>query len=128
MSIKSLLIEEVNSEIKEIGRLEVGSEQHKIAVDSVTKLADRILELEKFERECINNDQNREEDIDLKRQQLENEKRDQLIKNCITVGVAVAQLTVAGAAFVMSMNFEREGTLTTEGGRSSLRQLLRFRT
>lgn len=128
MSVKTLLAEEFKSEIEEIGKLEVGSEQHKAAVDSATKLVDRIIELEKFESDRVTKEINQKTDTDLKLRQLEDEKKDRFTRNCITVGVTAAQLTAAGLAFVMSMNFEKEGTLTTEGGRSSLRQLLKFRS
>ena len=49
MSIKNGLVEESNNELKEVRKLEVGSEKHKTAVDSLTKLADRVLEIEKLE-------------------------------------------------------------------------------
>ena len=128
MSVKTLLVEEFKSEIEEIGKLEVGSEQHKAAVDSATKLVDRIIEIEKFESDRNAKENNQKTDTDLKLRQLEDEKKDRFIRNCITVGIAAGQLTAAGLAFVMSMNFEKEGTLTTEGGRSSLKQLLKFRS
>ena len=38
MSIKSLLDEEIRSEIEEVSKIEVGSDQHKASVDSLAKL------------------------------------------------------------------------------------------
>ena len=43
MSIKNDLVEEFESELEELGKMEVGTEKYKTLVDGVTKLADRII-------------------------------------------------------------------------------------
>lgn len=130
MGIKNILREELEKEIKELSHMQVGTEQYKITVDGITRLSDRIIELEKLESENAAKDfENivRTEEQDLKREQLKSEKRDRAIKNVITVGTAVLSVAVYALAFIASTNFERDGSFTTEGGKNSIRQLLKLR-
>lgn len=127
MSIKNDLVEEFESELEELGKMEVGTEKYKTLVDGVTKLADRIIEIDKVENEHAVQIDTQEQEYAIKAQQLKDEKKDRFIKNCIAVGTFVGGVLVYSLAFIASTNFEREGTLTTEGGRSSLRQLLKLK-
>ena len=127
MSIKNDLVEEFESELEELGKMEVGTEKYKTLVDGVTKLADRIIEIDKVENEHVVQIDTQEQEYAIKAQQLKDEKKDRFIKNCIAVGTFVGGVLVYSLAFIASINFEREGTLTTEGGRSSLRQLLKLK-
>lgn len=127
MSFKRILDEEIINELNELKKISVGTEEHKASVDALTKLMDRKIELEKLEVESKAQDLNRDIETNLRLQQIESEKRDRLIKNVLTGVSTVGGLLCAGLAFIASINFEKEGTLTTEGGRSALRQLLKFR-
>lgn len=130
MGIKNVLRDELEKELKELSRMQIGTEQYKITVDGITRLSDRIIELEKLESEnAVKDFENivRTEEQDLKREQLKSEKRDRAIKNVITVGTAVLSVAVYALAFIASTNFERDGSFTTEGGKNSIRQLLKLR-
>lgn len=127
MSVRSNLVEEFESELEELGKMEVGTDTYKTTVDGVTKLADRIIEIDKIEKEHGVQIDTQEQEYAIKAQQLKDEKKDRLIKNCITIGTFIGGVLVYGLAFIASTNFEREGTLTTEGGKSSLRQLLKLK-
>ncbi len=127
MSVRRQLVEEFESQIKELGKLELGTDKHKATVDSVTKLADRIIEIDKIEQEMELKDLTQGFEANYKERQLIDEKKDRLVKNCLTGVNVVGGLGFAFAAFLLSMNFEKTGTLTTEGGRSALKQLLRFK-
>ena len=125
--IERLLETELENEIQELGRLQVGTEEHRVTGDVVTKLADRVIELKKVEQAAEAEAKNREFDEEYKLQQLKDEKRDRFIKNAITIGSVVVNVGAAvGVAFI-SMNFERTDTVTTEAGKSSIRQLLKFK-
>lgn len=127
MSVKSILVEEFESELKEVKKLEVGSDKHKNAVDSLTKLADRIIEIEKLKDEADFKRESLDNETSLKEQQFKDEKKDRNIKNGLTAVNVIGGLGFAAWAFVSSMNFEKEGTLTTDGGKSALRHLLKFK-
>lgn len=127
MSIKTNLVKEFENEIKELGKLSLGSEEYESTLDGVTKLADRIIEIEKAEQEASFKETSRTDENEIKAVQLAAEKRDRFIRNLIEGAKVIGGFGLAAWAFVASMNFEKEGTLTTEGGRSALRQLLKFK-
>ena len=129
MGIKQNLVNEFTSELEELGKMNVGDEDYKAGIYGVTELADRIIELEKIEHADseINvkwEAQNTERELKL--MQMKQEHRDQMIRNGIEVAKVVGGFGLATWAFVASMNFEKEGTLTTEGGRTALKSLLKF--
>lgn len=127
MSVKQKLMEEFNSQIEGLNKMELGTDKYKVTVDGVTKLADRIIEIQKAEDESVFKNNTQTNECILKEEQLKADKRDRVIKNCIAVGSAVLSVAVYGAAFIASTNFERDGTFTTEGGKSSIRQLLKLK-
>lgn len=130
MGIKNILWGEIEKEVKELSKMQVGTDQYKVTVDGIARLSDKIIELEKLESENAAKDfENivRTEEQELKRDQLKSEKRDRAVKNVITVGTAVLSVAVYALAFIASTNFERDGSFTTEGGKNSIRQLLKLR-
>ena len=128
MSIRENLIEEFNDEVKGLRGLQLGSDEYKATVDGVTKLADRIIKIEEIENDAKSKEIEREANDYLKVQQMEIDKKDRWIRNGIEFVKVGGGLAAACAAFVLSMKFEEQGKLfSTEGGRSSLRQLLKFK-
>lgn len=127
MSIKHILNEEIESEISELRKMDIGSDEYETAANGVSKLLDKAIELEKLEVESKEKVNSRNAEVELKLQQMEDERKDRFVKNCVTVGTFIGGVAVYGVAFVASMNFEKEGTLTTEGGRSALRSLLKLK-
>lgn len=128
MSIKHSLVEEFNSELEELNTMQVGSDNYKIAVDGITKLADRIIELEKFEKESEAKRLEDSSNFMLKQETLENEKKDKIIKNILQgLGIGVSAALYVGA-FIGSMNFEKTGHIFgTEAGRNSLKSMFKLR-
>lgn len=127
MSIKQDLIDEFKSELEELRKMEVGTDEYKVAVDGVTTLADRIIEIEQHEHDNSAKAIDRQVDAELREQQLVDEKHDKIVKNCLTGVSVVGGLGLAFVTAVMTMNFEREGTFTTEAGKGAIRQLLKFK-
>ena len=128
MSIKNELIEEFNDEVKGLRGLQLGSDEYKTTVDGVTRLADRIIEIEKIEKDTKSKEVERESNDYLKMKQIEDDKKDRWVRNGIEFVKVGGGLLAACGAFVLSMKFEEEGKLfSTEGGRSALRQLLKFK-
>ena len=126
MSIKHDLIEEFNNQLEEVGKMEVGTEKYKITMDGVTKLADRIIEIEKCEAESDIAEETRVNNELSKAEELRIDKRDKIIRNVIEVVKVVGGFGLTAWAFVAAMNFEKEGVLTTEGGKAALRSLFKF--
>lgn len=124
MSIKTTLVEQFNSQIKEIGRLEVGSEKQKIATECATKLADRIIEIDKMETQKELEVSKREIEANLKIEELRIDRKDKTIRNVI----AIASLGFAVGTAIVTTKFELSGGMhTTEAGKGSIRKLLSFK-
>lgn len=116
MEVKDILINEFVDEMEKVREMEVGSEQHKIALDGVTKLADRLIEIEKFETELEENKTKREE-----------EKHDRKIRYCTDLGKTGGRVIMLTLAFIATTNFERFGTFTTKAGQSVVKELLNLK-
>lgn len=116
MDIKQQLSGEFDARLEELGDMQLGDDNYRTATDCMTKVADRIIEIEKIEAECK-----------LKEQQLKIDRRDKIVRNVIEGVKVVGGLGSAFAIAIISINFEREGTFTTQAGRSTISQLLKFK-
>lgn len=114
-NVQRLLEEELNTRLKKLRTMESGTDEYKNEVETIAKLVDRVIEFEKIYSDC-----------QMKTVQIEETSKSEKLKNYIEIGKAVGGFGLAAWAFVASMNFEKEGTFTTEGGRTALRNLLKF--
>ena len=124
MKVETMLHDEILNEFEELKKLEVGSDGYWAAVDGISKLLDRAIEYDKLDAECNERSLNRGFEEDYKLQLAEDEKRDRRIKNGITIaGIVIPSLiTIWGT--IKSLNFEKEGTVTTIMGRGFINKLL----
>lgn len=120
MEIETMLHKQLATELNELKNAEVGSEQRRATVDEMTKLMDRAIKMEELgiEREAKENDRL------LKIQQMDEDRKDRLVKNCMTAAgiILPVMLTVWGT--LTSLKFEEEGTVTTIVGRGFVNKLL----
>lgn len=123
MNVKTLLEEEIRGEFEGLNELEVGSKEYRTTVDGLTKLIDRAIEIEKMESESDEKVENRVFDNDLKLKQLDEEKKDRLIKNCISVAGIVIPSAITIWGTFKTFKFEEEGTITTTMGRGFINRL-----
>lgn len=124
MSIKTLLNEEIESELKELGKIEVGSDKYKTTVDGITKLSDKLIELKKVDNEAADKIEAREIEIELKRQELADERKDRKVKNLISIGGIVLPIVACMWGTQKSFEFEKDGSITTIMGRGFIQKLL----
>ena len=122
--LETLLNEEINDEFSEVSKLEVGSDQYKVAVDGLAKLCDRAIELEKIKSEQEFKREQHEVETRMKEEQMKEENKDRKVKNGLTAaGIGVpAALAVWGT--LKSIKFEETGTITTLMGRGWIQKLL----
>lgn len=120
MEIETMLHKQLATELSEMEKTEIGSDQRRAAVDELTKLMDRAIKMEELgiEREAKENDRL------LKIQQMDEDRKDRLVKNCMTAAgiILPVMLTVWGT--LTSLKFEEEGTVTTIVGRGFVNKLL----
>ena len=101
-----------------------GTEQHKAAADTVVKFMDRAIEMEKVNNDCDDKTEIRENDRAMKQQQLDDEKKDRLIKNIISGAGIALPLIVTIWGTKVSLKFEETGSFTTIMGRGFINKLL----
>ena len=124
VNIETLLYEEIETEFEKLSQLEPGTEQHNAAADTVAKLMDRVIEMDKVESDCNDRAAVRESEQLMKEQQLADEKIDRFIKNVIGAASVVLPLIVTIWGTKVSLKFEEEGTFTTIMGRGFINKLL----
>ena len=120
MRIETLLEEEIQDEFDALNEMEKGTDTYKATVDGVTKLMDRAIEIQKLNTEA----ENRVKDDDLKQKQLNEERIDRLVKNCLTAAGIIIPTVVTVWGTLVSFKFEQEGTVTTIMGRGFINKLL----
>jgi len=110
---RSLLEEEIKAEIKRLGSLESGSQEHTTAVDSLTKLYKLKLEEDKNTYERLDKIENRKSDQGFKVAQIEENVKDRYVK----IGIAAAELVLPLMFYAFWMRkgfkFEEKGTYTS---------------
>lgn len=119
MGLKTDLIVAADPMVQKLDELNVGSDEYEKTLGQLTKLVDRIIELEKVEFEELD----REEEKALKSKEMKLELIDRCVKHGLTAvsilgGIA---LTVWGAK--ASWRFEETGTITSTAGRKFINNL-----
>lgn len=124
MSIDNLLEVEIEEKLNKISEMEPGTDEYKLAVDSVTKLLDRTIEMNKISVDRKERKEIREEEAKskLESEKVENKKYlvDKILA-ALSIGIP-ALLTVWGTK--KSFKFEETGTITTIMGRGFINKLL----
>lgn len=113
MSMTTKLHVEIDDRFDDLAKLDPTSKEYSAAVDSVTKLMDRAIEIERLESSETQNEKQMKED-----------HKSRLIKNCIDVGSIVLPLAVTIWGARASFKFEENGTITTGVGRKFMDKLI----
>ena len=127
MSLEKLLDKELESSINCLEDIPLGTEEYKASVDSITKLLDKSIELKKLEIETDDKIKTREFEESIKTQQMEDERKDRIIKNWLTGASIVIPAGCGIWGFIKSIKFEETGTITTLSGRNILGSILKFK-
>ena len=123
-NIETLLNEEICSELEELKKMELGTEEYKTTVDGLAKLVDKTMDFKKFEFESNEKVIARENEEDFKADQMKNEKKDNIIRNVLTAAGIVIPTAVTIWGTLKTFKFEEEGTVTTMLGRGFINKLL----
>ena len=113
MNIETLLHKEIVSEFQNLKGMELGTEQYVKTVDTLGKLMDRAIEMEKLGLES-------KEKAELR----EDEKKDRVIRNTIAIAGIVVPSIITVWGTLKSIEFEKDGTITTIMGRGFINKLL----
>lgn len=120
MKNEVMLNDEIKSELNELGKLEVGTEEYKIAVEGITKLMDRAIEINK-----INTDVQYKMEIEngFKEKQMELDEKDRKVRNILTALGIILPTGVSIWGTLKTLKFEEVGTITTVAGKEHVRKL-----
>ena len=116
MSMVTKLNVEIEEKFDELAKLDPTTKEYSAAVDSVTKLMDRAIEIEKLESSETQNEK-----------QIEEDRKSRLVKNCIDVGSVVLPLAVTIWGAKASFKFEETGTITTSVGRKFMDKIISWK-
>ena len=111
---RSLLEEEIKAEIKRLGSLESGSQEHTTAVDSLTKLYKLKLEEDKNTYERLDKIENREIDQESKTAQMAESVKDRYFRFGMAAAELVLPLMFYGVWMRRGLKFEQDGTFTSQ--------------
>lgn len=120
INYKEALDGEISTELEVLESMETNSEDYKIMVEGLTKLIDRSMELEKIE---ISKAQEAEK-IKFEAEQAKTNKIFQWIGYGISAAGIVIPVAVTIWGTKVTLNFEKEGTVTTMMGRGFINKLL----
>ena len=127
MSIQRLLREEIESEFKELSKITPGGDEYRVAVDGITKLMDRAIEMEKNEVDRQDRIDARDSENEFKTKQMEDERKDRFVKNLLTGVGTIGGLVVTIWGAKKAWKFEETGTVASPVGRSFINKLISFR-
>lgn len=120
----------IEQDLDELKGIAVGSEEYKVAVDGLTKLIDRAIEMDKIQIECEEKsetrkieDRNRKAEEQMKLQQMKEDRIDRHIKNGLTAFSIISGIGVTVWGALKSWKFEETGTVTTTAGRKFIGNL-----
>ena len=132
----TIIHEEIEDELQNLKKMELGTDEYKATVDGVTKLIDREIELKKLDNDRIDSIERREHDAKLKQMEIDNSKKDRLISyidrfigHAITLGTFGISVALYKRTYDQCMNYEVEGVInSTNPGRNAEKKLLDFIT
>ena len=116
MSMTTKLHVEIEDRLDDISRLDPTTKEYTAAVDSMTKLMDRAIEIEKLEASESHNEK-----------QMKEEHDSRLVKNGIDIGLGLLPIAVGIWGTKVCLKFEETGTITTTVGRKILDKVLSFK-
>jgi hypothetical protein len=121
---KELLEREIVEEFEELEDVELGSEEYDKTVKGLGSLMDRAIELEKTRQDHEEKVKSREDENRFREMQLKEDRKDRLIKNCMTAAGIIIPVGVTIWGTLASFKFEETGTVTTIMGRGFINKLL----
>lgn len=123
MSVRQKLEEEFEDQMNQLNEMELGSESYTKTVEGVTKLADRLIAIQKNNDEYELRSREIEEAKEAREQELLQAKK----RNRIDWAKVIAPTAGAFTMGIITMIWEKTDTLTSSAGKSALRDILPFR-
>ena len=127
INYKEALDGEISTELEVLESMETNSEDYKIMVEGLTKLIDRSMELEKIEISKAQEAEKIKNEAEKMKFEAEQAKTNKIFQ-WIGYGISAAGIVIPVAVTIwgtkVTLNFEKEGTVTTMMGRGFVNKLL----
>lgn len=123
-NLAKLLSDEIQSELEKLKDLEVGTDEYKVTVEGIAKLTTQLNEMEKLHADIADKKETRFNENNTKAIQISEEKLDRRIKNGISIAGILIPVGVTIWGTLKTLQFEKEGTVTTIMGRGFINKLL----
>lgn len=127
INYKEALDGEISTELEVLESMETNSEDYKIMVEGLTKLIDRSMELEKIETSKAQEAEKIKNEAEKMKFEAEQAKTNKIFQ-WIGYGISAAGIVIPVAVTIwgtkVTLNFEKEGTVTTMMGRGFINKLL----
>ena len=129
MSFKKQLEEVWVKELEFLSEIDPNNQKelYKAQAERVNQIEKQLTDLEKSENELSEKEASREVDEQLRREQIESDVKVQTKRNQIEAAKVFAPIVAAFTMGLISMKWEKVDTLTSTAGKSSLREILRFK-
>lgn len=127
MNIETLLHEEIGRELQDLQGLEPGTEEHDARVNTLAKLVDRSIEMERLSIEHEDKIETREFENEFRLKQMEEDRKDRFVKNVLQATAIGLPLVVTVWGAVYSWKWERTDTITSGPGREFMKSILRIK-
>ena len=129
MSFKKQLEEVWVKELEYLSEIDPNNQKelYKAQTERVNQIEKQLTDLEKSENELSEKEASREVDEQLRREQIESDVKVQTKRNQIEAAKVFAPIVAAFTMGLISMKWEKVDTLTSTAGKSSLREILRFK-
>ena len=124
MNNKTLLDEEIRRELEKLEKMEVGTDEYKATVDTITKLIDRANEMERIEIDKKDKNATRDVENGLRLMEIKEKRTDRWISSVLAAAGIIIPTIVTIWGTKASFEFEKEGTVTTMMGRGFINKLL----
>ena len=117
MGVKKELTELIENQISVLEGLKPGTDEYISASETLAKLLDQLNKIQSTENEYWEKQQSRAEELDLKQKQYKSERTDRIVKNGLTVFSIGSGIVLAVWGTLVTLNFEKTGSVTTMAGR-----------
>lgn len=114
MNLKTILDVEIEDRSAKLAKLEPGTKEYTDAVEGLTKIVDRRIEIEKLEQAETQNEN-----------QLAEERKSRFGKMMIDVALGLAGIGVTIWGTRATFRFEETGTITTQAGKKIIDRIFR---
>lgn len=122
--LKTLLQDEIRRVSQNMSKMDVGTDDYEKASASYRKLADELMEVERFEHEQMRRGEDQMIDTDLKLKQMKQDNKFQWLNIGLKVVGGIASGALGYYISVKYMDFEREGTMPSMVGKKFIMDLL----